>query len=198
MTPTDICNLGLTRLGAKGRIQDLETENSAEALRCREIYDQARRTVLIDFDWGFARRREELTLAVGETAPPHYTHAYVYPQKCLKERFIPVGDDDRIPARFELGIDSTLQIPLIYTAHYPAVLVFTADVETTSIYPTEFIEVLALRIAADVALPLTQKEGRAQALTRAYEQARGRYGSGAMNRENPGPEMDPELVAARR
>jgi len=80
MNSVGICNLALSRLGAYS-INSF-TEVTKEAKFCNAIYEPVRDSLLRDFDWNFANRREELALLT-ETYSG-YDYAYAYPSDCLK------------------------------------------------------------------------------------------------------------------
>jgi hypothetical protein len=56
-----ICNLALQRAQVAKRIQNLDTDTSAEAGACRDSYDQARDEVLARYRWPFAEGQEQLS-----------------------------------------------------------------------------------------------------------------------------------------
>ena len=61
-TETQISNIAISHLGIGLEIQNLETENSAEAKACRRFYETSRDAVLGDFEWPFATKIIELNL----------------------------------------------------------------------------------------------------------------------------------------
>ena len=52
MTPTDICNIALSRLG-QAAINDIE-EHSRDAIACRAHFESVRDSLLRSHAWGFA------------------------------------------------------------------------------------------------------------------------------------------------
>lgn len=62
-----ICNIALQRAQLAKRLQVFDTDTSAEAGACRDIYDLARDQTLRRFDWPFARAQAQLS-ALGSLA----------------------------------------------------------------------------------------------------------------------------------
>lgn len=59
---TQICNLALGRIGARGQITNVN-ENSPNAVKCLAIWDAIFQEVLSERDWKFAKTRQPLTLS---------------------------------------------------------------------------------------------------------------------------------------
>ena len=75
LTETAICNMSLGRLGAK-RINNVETDNSLQAIQCRLHYEQDRDALQRSHWWRFARARIRLA-SVWATATIYTTDQYV-------------------------------------------------------------------------------------------------------------------------
>ena len=84
MTSTDICNLALSYL-SKGKITSMD-DNTEEAAQCKIHYDHARRLLLRQYPWGFAKRTVKLALLAGKE--PGWDFAYAYPAGCLAVRYV--------------------------------------------------------------------------------------------------------------
>lgn len=75
-TQVEICNLALTRIGAK--MITTISDTSKEAERCAEIWDMCVKAVLEERNWHFARRTLPLTKLRMDEAEPHSIWDYVY------------------------------------------------------------------------------------------------------------------------
>ena len=76
MTPTDICNMALSLING-GRIYGLDEETEM-ARQCRLHYDATRKMLLSQYEWNFARKREECVLSEHKLAG--YEFVYAYPE----------------------------------------------------------------------------------------------------------------------
>jgi hypothetical protein len=59
---TQICNLALGRIGARGQITNVN-ENSPNAVKCLAVWDATFQEVLSERDWRFAKTRQPLQLS---------------------------------------------------------------------------------------------------------------------------------------
>jgi hypothetical protein len=153
-----ICNLALQDLGRGLMITALD-ENSQAARACRLRYPYARDACLRAYDWNFAGARA--SLAALAVAPAFgYAHAYQLPPDCLFVR--EVSDGDAYPWTVEGGkLLTDLSAPLSVT--------YTRAETNAALFDPLFAETLAARIAADVAVSLTESSGKAQALWQVYQ-----------------------------
>lgn len=157
VSDTFIANAALEQIGAKSGIQNLN-ENSVEAKACKFWYEFCRVHVLEAYNWGFARKR--LALAASSDDPPEgvWSYRYQYPVDCLRAREIenPLGPTaDAIPFTIEETSDGSAKS--ILTNAEEAKLVYTRDVQQTSLFPAHFIDTLAAQLASRIALKLTGK-----------------------------------------
>ena len=82
MTETDLCNMALSHIG-EGLITSLDDDNETARI-CNQYYHHARRLVLSQYMWGFARRVEPLANIQVETYTGGYRHTYLYPEHALR------------------------------------------------------------------------------------------------------------------
>lgn len=151
-----IANLALSRLRA-GTISSMG-ENSPAGKFSSIWYDESRKQLLESFDWGFARRTE--TLAVhGDAAPTtRWAFRYAMPSGCIVARYIqnPVSiTADPVPYQIEMndaGTESTL-----VTNVEDAVLIYTYDLSTTTLFSPSFVDALSWLLSYNLAWPLTGK-----------------------------------------
>lgn len=152
-----IANMSLSNIGARSSIESF-TEGSAEARQIDLWYDYSRQAVLEAFDWSFARKR--LTLATHSEDPPDdvWLYRYQYPVDCISARSLvnPLGEDaDAIPFELEVSADGLTKT--ILTDLDDAVLVYTFDLELTSLFSAFFVDTLAAHLAYKIAISLTGK-----------------------------------------
>jgi hypothetical protein len=144
MTDIDICNLALARLGCRFNVASL-TEDSAEGRACALIYSVARDAALRRHDWSFATTRLALT-DLG-TPPDDWSYRYALPADCLKVRqlLLPPGAK---PSPFEVAGRE------LYSNLAEATLIYTKRVTDATLYDPGFIELLILKLAAELAIVL--------------------------------------------
>lgn len=146
VSEVSICNLALSRIGG-ATIQSL-TEQSAEALACNIFYDRTRRTVLRSHPWSFAT--VVVPLAQLSEAEDGWDYAYEKPSDCLRIIGIPDDNGDLDKVDFELRGESIL------TDWEYASLRYIKDITDTTRFDEQFIEAMSYRLAADLAMPLSQ------------------------------------------
>lgn len=157
VSDTFIANAALEQIGSKSGIQNLN-ERSNEAMACKFWYDFCRVHVLEAYNWGFARKREALASSSDDPPDGIWTYRYQYPSDCLKAREIenPLGPSaDAIPFTIEQISDGTAKS--ILTNAEQAILIYTADVSQTSLFPAHFVDTLAAQLASRIALKITGK-----------------------------------------
>ena len=161
-----ICNSALIKLGAS-TIMAL-TEGSKNANLCNEQFDKQRDDLLRGHNWNFATARQQLAQLA--TAPVFgFDHAYQLPSDWL--RTVTAYDNDaglgsaryKIEGRMLLSSADAIYLRYIHQVTDPNEM------------DAAFRETLAWKIAADLALPITQssttrnemQEGLRTALVRA-------------------------------
>lgn len=142
---TQLANLALARLGIDP-ITSIDDGNKP-ARTCKTFLSIVRDDVLRAADWGFARRRVELSL-VSENPTDDWRYAYRAPTDCLKilEITSTVGPDWRI--KYEIESDDTGT--LIYTMDDSPVLLYTKRISTSANCPSDFVMAVAYRLAAEI------------------------------------------------
>lgn len=162
-TDVEIGNMALGKLGTRATIASL-TEDSVEAREINRVYTTVRDDLLAAMDWNFAR--VYLDLALSGTAPTKWSFSYAYPSDCLKFWGFDIGSPLPFPlglcTTFEVGSDGTDQ--LIWCDLDQATGVYTQRVTNSMRFDPRFTAAFIVRLAATVALPITQKMDVAQAL----------------------------------
>lgn len=171
-----ICNSALLKIGSE-RITSL-TENNKRAIICNEQYEKLRDEVLRAHPWNFAIARVEIAQVV---SVPAYEYDYYYqlPMDCLRVLDIDTdGGEWKVEGRYLATNESTVVIKYI-----------KQETDVSKFDPM-FCEVLALRIAADIAFPITNSMTLSKAMWDAYNaQLR-------VTRSMDGQEGSPDSVSA--
>lgn len=151
-----IWNMALGWVGT--RTVASETEHTQEAIQCGLYWDNARRQTLRDYPWGFAMARAfpaEIPVPQGWD---EYPHAYALPDDCLKALTLRTPDMPRVPRRqsayLRIVLDKHGGRTVLLTDVARPVLQYTADVDNPELFDDLFIDVLARKLAAMIAVPL--------------------------------------------
>lgn len=153
MNQVEICNMALLRLGHDRTIADLE-EQSAEAGYLRTFWDSCRKATLRASAWNFATR--SVTLAASVDTSDEWDYVYTLPARCLRAielvNIYSKAPEDRIP--FEIRGKQ------LFTDQSDAKLKYIVDLDDENLFDPEFVDALTYRLAAEVAMPLTQDMSR--------------------------------------
>lgn len=151
MSPTEVCNMALGRLGAN-RISDYDSSTSVEAIQCRLHYVQTRRALIRSHWWGFAKTRVQLS----QTTDPafQWTYAYLLPSDYLRRIGIyESGADNPIEETTETW---EIEGNTILTELSTVYLRYIRDVEDPNEWDALFTEVMVLSLARKLVIPLSQ------------------------------------------
>lgn len=171
-SPVEICNLALGWLGANLiHALNLEAPESTEEELCAANYPAALRVVLEAKGWTFATER--VVIENGEeSGVAEYPRRFLVPATVVRV----LGADDG-SGTFELRWvregKHVLTADVAGDLHVKAVLL----VEDALRFPPAFTRALALRLAADLAIPLTENRARAGELEAQYLREVARAGS---------------------
>jgi hypothetical protein len=208
----DICNVALYRIGQKEMIASLD-EASVQASACKVLYPNARDVVLASFLWAFAEKYATLALLVPTRTG--WSYEYQLPSDCIAPRYISTGvrpgaltstvDSICLPASagagqkiaFAIGASDDGTGRILLTDQAQAELVYTARITTVIAFPPLFIEALAYRLAADLALGLPVKPGVADQMERAFQMALARAGAAEFRGQQNDPQSDSEFITVR-
>lgn len=156
---TTICNMALGHCGDSDGIASFD-ETSAAARACRLFYEQARDEVIQELAPSFARRSAALGLVTDYTAGTafyEYGYSYRYPADALSVVRIQNGS-----TRLATGTNRPVwrvmsddDGGLLFMDQADAIVEYTVRVTDTSRYTPDFVQVLALKLAAYIAPSLT-------------------------------------------
>lgn len=181
-----ICNLALVKIGAN-TIESL-TENLKEARYCNALYAHLRDDVLRAHHWNFAASRVQL--AESTTAPVFkYDYSYTLPADCLKARWI--NEEPETP------VDWEIEARTLVTNENPVYLSYTRQETDPNLFDPLFIEVLACRLAAELAFPIMKSTSLAQLQRQIYEATLGKAATIDSTEGNQDPEDFNPYVESR-
>jgi hypothetical protein len=193
----EICNIALSRIAVTSAITSF-TERSKEAEQCRVFYAPLRDLVLQAFPWPFAE--SSVALADIGSPAPGWRYRYRYPANCLKVRDIvqpgwrgPLTADQEIP--YKVGYDTGGRV--IHTDQPEAVCRFTFRVEDSTFFDPQFADVLAWRLAMDLALPLSARQELQQFAAQQYQMALTIAEGSAFEESQDSPEPESEFITVR-
>lgn len=154
-----ICNMALGKLGADP-ISAL-TEDNKKARYCNLFFDDLRDELLRMHPWSFAAVRT--ALASPDVDPPgKWSYAYQLPVNCLSALFLETATGMK-------SAEFIIEGRILYTGEKNAVLVYTARVEDPVQFDQLFTRALASRLAAELAIPITDSNTKMQAMWTLFE-----------------------------
>jgi len=140
---TELCNMALARLGAK-RLTNYETDTTLEAIHCRAHYEQTRDALLRSHRWRFAMARA--TLSEDAAAPAfEWDHQFVLPTDFLRMSYL-----------YDSTASYDVEGQRLLTNDDAAEIVYVKRVTDPTEFDPLFIEVLVLKLAIKLVMPLTQ------------------------------------------
>ena len=146
MTDVQICNFALARLG-DARITTL-ADATAQAQYCTLFYTQTVAELQAEFDWQFCRKLVNLTSST--TPLGGYTYQYALPADYIRSFRLANIDESENFGQWEI-LGSSLQTNFAS----PVTLDYIANITDPSKYPAIFTELLAVKLAGVLAMPLT-------------------------------------------
>ncbi len=136
-----ICNQAIAWLG--GTLITSLDDNSTEAKLCKATYASVRDAVLEARDWTFAIGRHDLP--VSATAPINgYANAFPIPSDVLRILGVLDNDDWQVEGQDIVTNEGAVSIKAVVRVTDP------------NRFSALFVQALAARLAADLAIPLTQ------------------------------------------
>jgi hypothetical protein len=140
-TPTDICNMAISRLG-QPKINDI-AENSAAAIACRDHFEPVRDALLRGHPWNFATTRADL--AEGDTPAYGWSRSFILPDDFLRLNTVNGVEASRCEA------DYSLTFRTIYSNADTLQVTYVKRIEDTTLFDPLFIEAFVLKLAAAIA-----------------------------------------------
>lgn len=150
----ELINLALARLGANQITSEIE--ENAEQRTATAVWNVARRAVLRDHPWNFAIKDIELN-QISDYSGFEYQHAYQLPSDCVRL------------LTFYGNPDFRLQGSQILTDEQVCKIKYVADIEDPSYWDAAFDDLMAQRLAHEMAYALTKSQATADSMYAIYE-----------------------------
>ena len=148
LSEVQICNLALGWLGAE-LITSLLDDNEGAKL-CNANFASARDAILEDANWSFAITRAVLTPML--EPPDHsWNNQFLIPARVI--RLLTVTHNTTIPASATPWVKEGNKILANEERLY---ITYVARITDTALFTAQFTQVLAQRLAADLAIPITE------------------------------------------
>ena len=153
-----ICNLALIKFGEK-TITAL-TDDTKEGRACKVLYPLMRDEMLYSHPWNFAMRRADISGSVVDTPAFGYDYAYTLPPGCLRVWELV---DDSLGNSGELW---EVEGNTLLTDRDENIYIrYISQVTQTGYFNPAFVNCLAIRLAAELAVKLAEsKSMRAELL----------------------------------
>lgn len=191
-----IANMALAKIGNRAWIVDLD-DATPEAETANKLYKNCRDMVLEIYAWPFAQRRSVLA-ALSGVAVSGWNAAYALPADCLAPREIYPGTRNPTPGQlipFKTEYDGTKRILL--TDEEEPELIYTAQVTDVAQFPPTFADVVACRLAAEMAAPVTGRPELRKEMMQQFISALNNAVTASAQEEEPDTEPDSEFITGR-
>lgn len=164
---TSICNQALARLGGN-QIINLD-DNTQEAKLCKAVYENLRNTVLEEHQWSFAIGRHKLVKSNESFVGGQYANYFLIPPFVINIIRASSNPDDRTTNTDNWRVEAGY-----VTSDASTIYIKTVDkIIDPNKYSPMFTQALAIRIAAEIAWPLTQSMSVGSGLLREYARLMG-------------------------
>lgn len=184
-SPLSYCNRALSLLGHEPISVLPSTEGEAEsatAALCLALYEAAVEELLSCWQWRFATKR--LALSQRDDDPPQpWSYQYDVPTDLLR-----LIRTDSAAEDFDIFHDATTGRKVLYANRTGLEIEYVFDVDDT-LFPAHFQSPLVYKLAALLAMPVTEDIGKAQLYEGLCEKALGRAKTHDYN-EAPAREID--------
>lgn len=204
-TKVDIWNRALDRIGETEAIED-EADDRLAAAVCRRHYDDCVGEVLEDFPWPFAKKQGQLAELAG-AGRAGWTHTYALPADFVAPRAILVGGlrvgleaaETRVPYELQSNDagDGQVLVTDVDLADADA-FEYTARIEVVAAFPRLFVNALAWRLAAELALGVRKDPKLAGSCLQMCEGAIAKAFTAQLRGAQEDPEPEASSIRARR
>ncbi len=162
-----ICNVALSLL-AVDLITSLD-DDSQQAQLCKNLYPELRDAVLEDADWSFAIKRRTL---VPTTTEPEWGYTYKYQIPSDSMRLVVVTDQPDFSENATYRLEWKKEANCIFTDAGELYIKYVRSVEDVSLFTAMFRQALSQRLAAELAIPLTESKQLYEMYMSMYERKR--------------------------
>ena len=166
-----ICNMALKHLNVQG-ITSLE-ENTKQAQECAFYYDIVRQSLLVNLNASFSIARAQLVEKVGAVPIYGYGRAFALPHNCLQ--VLNLGDPE-LDEYYQIEGDNFYCDKDVKEVR----IRYIRDVKDVNMFDPQFKELLALALAVEICIPLTEDYNKLAQLeqrkTKKYQECSVKYG----------------------
>ncbi len=169
VTEVQIAKFAIARVAGENIENFDPPEDSVESHQVNLFYHHCRRETLELFDWSFARKRVTAALDSNDAPDGVWTFRYQYPADGIVVRYIenPAGfAADPVP--FSIELPTSPEVKTILTDVADAVIVYTANIITPSLFPPSFINTFSLTLANKLVNTIRGDEKMKLAVIREY------------------------------
>jgi len=163
-TITTICNLALSKIGAR-KVIDID-EESTEARACKTFYDEVRDDVLRSHRWSFAVTRATLSEIASEPAFG-WRNGFELPVDCLRVFEVNGWDQARREGYWEI------EGRLVMVDEESADIRYIRRETDANLYDSIFIEAFATKLASAIVMPVNGSGQMSVELLKQYEAVTG-------------------------
>lgn len=153
----DVFNMALAHIGASTTVAD-EQEHSPERVACSRFWETCRDTLFSyqSVPWRFAKAR--VLLADLGSPPAGWGYRYRYPNDCITAIEVTVtGRAELFEKKAKFQVEHEASGRVIVCDIPEAELVYVKRVEAVERWPGSFVEAMAYRLAAMIAMPLKKE-----------------------------------------
>ena len=161
----NICNSALAKIGQPAITTF--TEGSDAANWCSTLYEPLRDDLLRAHAWNFAVKRVKLARLVAEPVFG-FDYQYQLPANCL--RVLDVFGDDAGDSRPVYRLEERM----LLSDWTDIWLEYIDQISDANVMAADFREILAIRLASELAISLANSNARAEALMELYERRLGK------------------------
>jgi hypothetical protein len=199
ITDLYIWKLALLRIG-NTNLPTAETDTTPEAIACSTLYVHALNNVLEEGEWPFATKRadlvEKLETRVG------WDFVYEYPGDCVRflggtdytGKFIALENQDTF---FIEGALDGSGLVIVSNTELLNGLYISNNMDIV-VWPAMFVDAVAMKLAAELALAIKKDPKLAELLNAKYEQIVAGALAAQFEQSNPGVEPESSIINARR
>lgn len=161
-TRKDIWNMALAKAGISKQLVDDKTLDSPTAKTVNMLYQPTLLSFLQEHSWNFAKRIVPLEQSDYEHI--QWEYVYKYPSDCLYMRLITskasVMTKDEVAVPYEIFTNEADKSLLIGTDEAEAYGIYTTNDVSEAMFPPNFVQAFATRLAAELAMSLQGDRGK--------------------------------------
>ena len=175
-TDVNIVNIALARLGITDVITTLTETTNDQAIQANLIYAETRDALMREFPWRFAIKHISLNETLYDIEQTEFDHHYDYPDDCLRVLRV----YDVTTERSTITPKVQYEVYSVGTATDDSVMVIATNLERASadyiaritdpdFFDSTFVDCLAWRLAAELAVVFSRDFARRNELYKVYE-----------------------------